>query len=66
VRTKTDLTVVCGDLNLFPDSETFAVLGTIGLVDLVGATDTSVVALHQADSPRQLPHGVGSRHRVEV
>jgi endonuclease/exonuclease/phosphatase family metal-dependent hydrolase len=40
VRTKTDLTVVCGDLNLLPDSETFAVLGTIGLVDLVGATDT--------------------------
>ena len=32
--------MVCGDLNLLPDSETFAVLGAIGLIDLVGATDT--------------------------
>ncbi len=35
-----DLTVVGGDLNLLPDSETFAVLGAIGLVDLVGVADT--------------------------
>lgn len=34
------MTVVCSDLNLLPDSETFAVLGAIGLVDLVGASDT--------------------------
>jgi endonuclease/exonuclease/phosphatase family metal-dependent hydrolase len=40
VRTKRDLTVVSGDLNLLPESETFAVLGTIGLVDLVGTTNT--------------------------
>jgi endonuclease/exonuclease/phosphatase family metal-dependent hydrolase len=31
---------VCGDLNLLPGSETFAVLGAIGLVDLVGTADT--------------------------
>ena len=35
-----DMTVVCGDLNLLPDSETFGVLGAIGLVDLVGTSDT--------------------------
>lgn len=35
-----DLTVVCGDLNLLPDSETFEVLRAIGLVDLVGSADT--------------------------
>ncbi len=35
-----DLTVVCGDLNLLPDSETFDVLGAIGLTDLVGHADT--------------------------
>jgi endonuclease/exonuclease/phosphatase family metal-dependent hydrolase len=35
-----DLTIVCGDLNLLPDSETFAILGARGLVDLVGSTDT--------------------------
>ncbi|MBW8482315.1 endonuclease/exonuclease/phosphatase family protein [Actinomadura sp. PM05-2] len=35
-----DLTVVCGDLNLLPDSETFAILGKIGLTDLVGTADT--------------------------
>lgn len=32
--------MVCGDLNVQPDSETFTVLGAIGLVDLVGTTDT--------------------------
>jgi endonuclease/exonuclease/phosphatase family metal-dependent hydrolase len=35
-----DLTVVCGDLNLLPDSETFKVLADLGLTDLVGTTDT--------------------------
>lgn len=35
-----DLVVVCGDLNLLPDSETFAVLAGIGLTDLVGTADT--------------------------
>jgi endonuclease/exonuclease/phosphatase family metal-dependent hydrolase len=35
-----DLTVVCGDLNLLPGSETFAVLAERGLVDLVGTAET--------------------------
>ena len=32
--------VVCGDLNVLPDSTTFDVLGSIGLTDLVGKRDT--------------------------
>ena len=40
VREPSDLVVVCGDLNLLPDSETFDILATIGLVDLVGTADT--------------------------
>lgn len=39
-READDLAVVCGDLNLLPDSETFALLAEVGLVDLVGASDT--------------------------
>lgn len=39
-RQPDDLTVVCGDLNLLPSSETFSVLAEIGLVDLVGESDT--------------------------
>ncbi|MFC5187458.1 endonuclease/exonuclease/phosphatase family protein [Actinomadura harenae] len=35
-----DLVVVCGDLNLLPDSETFEVLAGIGLTDLVRESDT--------------------------
>ncbi len=35
-----DLTVVCGDLNLLPDSATFAVLAESGLTDLVGLAGT--------------------------
>ena len=35
-----DLVVVCGDLNLLPDSRTFARLADIGLVDLVATADT--------------------------
>jgi endonuclease/exonuclease/phosphatase family metal-dependent hydrolase len=40
VRQPGDLTVVCGDLNVLPDSETFTVLGSLGLTDLVGDADT--------------------------
>lgn len=40
LRAPDDLVVVCGDLNLLPDSETFEILGAIGLVDLVGEADT--------------------------
>jgi hypothetical protein len=40
VRGDGDVTVVCGDLNLLPDSETFDVLRGIGLFDLVGTADT--------------------------
>lgn len=32
--------MVCGDFNVLPDSETFGVLAELGLVDLVGRTDT--------------------------
>lgn len=35
-----DRLVVCGDLNLLPDSATFDTLGALGLVDLVGTADT--------------------------
>jgi hypothetical protein len=65
LRAPEDLTVVCDDLNLLPDSETFEVLGAIGLVDLVGGSDTR---LRHADLPlleggptRQLPVGFGSQ-----
>jgi len=40
VRRDGDVTVVCGDLNLLPDSDTFDVLRGIGLFDLVGTADT--------------------------
>jgi endonuclease/exonuclease/phosphatase family metal-dependent hydrolase len=39
-RAPQDRTVLCGDLNLLPGSETFSILRTIGLIDLVGTTDT--------------------------
>lgn len=35
-----DLVVVGGDLNVLPDSDTFAILREIGLTDLVGTADT--------------------------
>lgn len=35
-----DIVVVCGDLNLLPGSETFGILGRLGLSDLVGDADT--------------------------
>lgn len=40
LRAPGDVTIVAGDFNVLPDSETFAVLGTIGLVDLVRDADT--------------------------
>lgn len=40
IRAEGDLTVVCGDFNLLPGSETFEVLAGIGLVDLVREADT--------------------------
>lgn len=43
-RSQGDLTVVGGDLNLLPDSETFAVLAKLGLTDLVGTADTRTSA----------------------
>lgn len=39
-RSLDDIVVVCGDLNLLPDSETFSILGEVGLIDLVGEQDT--------------------------
>jgi endonuclease/exonuclease/phosphatase family metal-dependent hydrolase len=39
-REEGDLTVVCGDLNLLPGSQTFGLLAEIGLVDLVRDADT--------------------------
>ena len=40
LRESTDLAVLCGDLNLLPDSATFDVLAECGLHDLVGSADT--------------------------
>lgn len=40
LRRPGDLTIVCGDLNILPDSITFDLLAGIGLVDLVGRADT--------------------------
>lgn len=40
MRGADDLVVVCGDLNLLPDSETFDILAGAGLTDLVGRADT--------------------------
>jgi endonuclease/exonuclease/phosphatase family metal-dependent hydrolase len=40
VRSMSDLTVLCGDLNLLPNSETFGLLRDVGMVDLVGNADT--------------------------
>ncbi|WP_108666164.1 endonuclease/exonuclease/phosphatase family protein [Euzebya rosea] len=39
-----DLLVVCGDLNVLPDSVTFEILGRAGLTDLVGTADTRTSA----------------------
>ncbi|OZD05237.1 endonuclease [Rhodococcus sp. 06-235-1A] len=40
VRTTSDVTVLCGDLNLLPSSETFTMLAEHGMIDLVGEADT--------------------------
>lgn len=40
LRRPDDLTIVCGDLNILPDSLTFDLLADIGLVELVGWADT--------------------------
>jgi endonuclease/exonuclease/phosphatase family metal-dependent hydrolase len=40
VRSAGDTAVFCGDLNLLPDSGTFAVMAEIGMVDLVGTAST--------------------------
>jgi endonuclease/exonuclease/phosphatase family metal-dependent hydrolase len=40
VRRPGDIAVLCGDLNLLPDSGTFEILREAGLVDLVGTADT--------------------------
>ncbi|GLW09183.1 metal-dependent hydrolase [Microtetraspora sp. NBRC 13810] len=40
VREKGDLTVVCGDFNLLPGSETFRILAELELTDLVRDADT--------------------------
>ena len=40
VSGRCDVTVVCGDLNVRPDSATFAILAAVGMSDLVGDADT--------------------------
>jgi endonuclease/exonuclease/phosphatase family metal-dependent hydrolase len=40
IRRPGDLSVVCGDFNLLPDSKTFDILAGVGLTDLVGHADT--------------------------
>lgn len=40
VRDPDDFVIVCGDLNLLPNSVTFEVLAGLGLSDLVGDSDT--------------------------
>ncbi|HSK23669.1 MAG TPA: endonuclease/exonuclease/phosphatase family protein [Egicoccus sp.] len=40
VRAPGDLAVVCGDLNVLPDSRTFDVLAQVGMTDLVRYADT--------------------------
>ena len=39
-REKAALTIVCGDFNLLPGSETFTILGSLDLTDLVRDADT--------------------------
>ncbi|MDZ7914816.1 MAG: endonuclease/exonuclease/phosphatase family protein [Rhodococcus sp. (in: high G+C Gram-positive bacteria)] len=40
VRTTSDVTVLCGDLNLLPSSDAFPLLAEHGMIDLVGEADT--------------------------
>lgn len=46
-RVKGDLTVVCGDFNVLPGSETFRVLAGLKLVELVGNADTRTSRYHK-------------------
>jgi endonuclease/exonuclease/phosphatase family metal-dependent hydrolase len=48
VRRPGDVVVVAGDLNVLPGSETFEVLGRVGLTDLVGDADTRTSAYAKA------------------
>ncbi len=53
VKQDGDRLVVCGDFNILPDSETFEILGSLGLVDLVtsrGYSDTRTS--HYGKQPR--------------
>jgi endonuclease/exonuclease/phosphatase family metal-dependent hydrolase len=53
VRRESDRLVVCGDFNVLPDSETFEILGSLGLADLVtsrGHDDTRTS--HYGKQPR--------------
>ena len=50
-----DLSIVCGDLNLLPDSDTFRVLAEVGLTDLVGTADTRTSRYTKTHEARQLP-----------
>ena len=45
--------MVAGDMNVLPNSETFEVLGGIGLTDLVGASDTRTSAYAKPVPPCQ-------------
>lgn len=51
IRSPDDFVVVCGDLNVLPDSGTFPVLGAIGLTDLVGERETRT-----SSYPKQVRH----------
>ena len=61
-----DATVVCGDFNIEPDSETFSVLGEIGLEDLVRRHGiTSTRTLHYG-KPGRFADYMLVNDRVEV
>ncbi|MEM9397938.1 MAG: endonuclease/exonuclease/phosphatase family protein [Pseudomonadota bacterium] len=40
IGSEADFSVVCGDFNVLPDSETFRILSDVGFTDLVGTQDT--------------------------
>jgi endonuclease/exonuclease/phosphatase family metal-dependent hydrolase len=48
IRQPGDFTVVCGDMNLLPDSHFFDAFAELGLVDLVGRSDTRTSAYPKA------------------
>lgn len=51
-REPDDLVIVCGDTNVLPTSETFTILGDMGLTDLVGQADTRT-----SRYPKPVRHG---------